>query len=79
MAKAIGFGGVFLKARDPKALAKWYEENLGIPNSPGGLMFGAPGDGSEPGITTFAYFPAGYEVFWRRAAGGNAELSRGRP
>jgi len=26
-----GIGGVFFKARDPKALAAWYRENLGIP------------------------------------------------
>ena len=63
MAKAVGFGGVFLKARDPKVLAKWYEENLGIPRSPGGLMFGEPGDGSVPGITTFAHFPADTKYF----------------
>jgi predicted enzyme related to lactoylglutathione lyase len=63
MAKAVGFGGVFLKARDPKALAKWYEENLGIPSSPGGLMFGEPGDGSVPGITTFACFPLDTKYF----------------
>ena len=63
MAKAVGFGGVFLKARDPKALAKWYAENLGIPGSAGGLMFGVPGDGSEPGITTFAHFPADTKYF----------------
>lgn len=26
-----GIGGVFFKARDPEALAKWYERVLGIP------------------------------------------------
>ncbi len=26
MAKAVGIGGVFLKARDPKALAQWYAD-----------------------------------------------------
>ena len=26
-----GIGGVFFKARDPKALAAWYREYLGIP------------------------------------------------
>jgi len=29
-----GIGGVFLKARDPKALAAWYREQLGIPVFP---------------------------------------------
>ena len=35
MAKAVGFGGVFLKARDPKALGSWYAEHLGIPTRTG--------------------------------------------
>jgi predicted enzyme related to lactoylglutathione lyase len=26
-----GIGGVFFKARDPKALAAWYQEHLGVP------------------------------------------------
>ena len=30
MARVTGVGGVFLRSRDPKALAKWYAENLGI-------------------------------------------------
>ena len=31
MAKVTGVGGVFLKARDPEALAAWYGEHLGMP------------------------------------------------
>lgn len=34
MEKIIGIGGVFFKARDPKALAAWYRENLGVPIEP---------------------------------------------
>lgn len=30
MARVTGIGGVFLRSSDPKALAKWYSENLGI-------------------------------------------------
>jgi predicted enzyme related to lactoylglutathione lyase len=30
MARVTGIGGVFLKARDPKALAGWYAKHLGI-------------------------------------------------
>lgn len=26
-----GIGGVFIKAKDPKALASWYQEQLGVP------------------------------------------------
>jgi predicted enzyme related to lactoylglutathione lyase len=30
MERVIGLGGPFIKARDPKALAAWYEKHLGI-------------------------------------------------
>lgn len=30
MEKALGVGGIFLRARDPKMLAEWYRKNLGI-------------------------------------------------
>jgi hypothetical protein len=31
MERVTGIGGVFIKARDPKKLAAWYQEHLGIP------------------------------------------------
>ena len=31
----LGIGGVFFKARDPKALAAWYRHHLGVPVEPG--------------------------------------------
>ncbi len=30
MEKVTGIGGVFFRAKDPKKLSKWYEENLGV-------------------------------------------------
>ena len=30
MARVTGIGGVFFKAKDPKALAAWYAEHLGV-------------------------------------------------
>jgi predicted enzyme related to lactoylglutathione lyase len=30
MAAVTGFGGAFLRAQDPEALARWYEEHLGL-------------------------------------------------
>lgn len=55
MAKAVGFGGVFLKARDPKALAAWYATHLGVPTQDGGtLAFDGP---ESTGMTVFAHFP----------------------
>jgi len=61
MAKAVGFGGVFLKARDPKALGQWYAEHLGIPSQDGGsLAFEGP---ESAGMTVFAHFPADTKYF----------------
>lgn len=40
MARVTGIGGVFLKARDPKALTKWYVDHLGLTLSDyGGVTF----------------------------------------
>ena len=30
MARVTGIGGVFLRARDPRTLAAWYAQHLGI-------------------------------------------------
>lgn len=32
--KVLGLGGVFFKAKDPKMLAKWYQDHLGITQVP---------------------------------------------
>ncbi|MGH7620590.1 MAG: VOC family protein [Gemmatimonadaceae bacterium] len=34
MERVLGIGGVFFRARDPKALAAWYEQHLGIAKVP---------------------------------------------
>jgi predicted enzyme related to lactoylglutathione lyase len=34
MEQVLGIGGVFFKARDPKALAAWYRAHLGVPVEP---------------------------------------------
>lgn len=40
MARVTGIGGVFFKARDPKTLAAWYAEHLGMePEEWGGVVF----------------------------------------
>lgn len=43
MAKALGVGGVFFKAKDPKGLGQWYARWLGIKieDSFGGTIFPA--------------------------------------
>jgi predicted enzyme related to lactoylglutathione lyase len=61
MAKAVGVGGVFLKANDPKKLSAWYAEHLGIPEDGGGsLAFDGP---QSMGMTVFAHFPASTKYF----------------
>ncbi len=34
MERVTGIGGVFFRARDPDALAAWYENHLGVPREP---------------------------------------------
>ncbi|MGB6193637.1 MAG: VOC family protein [Terracidiphilus sp.] len=61
MARAVGIGGVFLKAKDPKQLAAWYAKHLGIAASEdGSLIFDGPG---SAGMTVFAHFPADTKYF----------------
>lgn len=61
MAKAVGIGGIFLKAHDPEALGRWYAEHLGIPAQEGGsLAFEGPG---AAGMTIFAHFPEDTDYF----------------
>ena len=52
-----GLGGVFVKSKDPKALARWYRDVLGFPiESWGGAMlkFDAPG---HPPMVVWSAFP----------------------
>jgi predicted enzyme related to lactoylglutathione lyase len=61
MAKAVGVGGVFLKARDPEALSAWYATHLGIAVQEGGaLVFAGP---ESAGMTVFAHFPRNTPYF----------------
>ena len=61
MAKAVGIGGVFLKAQDPPALSAWYAVHLGIQTVEGGsLVFDGP---ESAGMTVFAHFPPATDYF----------------
>jgi len=42
MASITGFGGIFLRSDDSKALYQWYEKHLGLVNSGGFYVFPAP-------------------------------------
>jgi len=55
MEKVAGIGGFFFRAHDPGALARWYQEHLGIsltPSSDGGSPWQ-----QETGTTAFSPFP----------------------
>jgi predicted enzyme related to lactoylglutathione lyase len=61
VAKAVGFGGIFLKAQDPEKLSAWYAQHLGVPSQDGGsLAFDGP---ESTGMTVFAHFPADTRYF----------------
>ena len=61
MERVLGIGGVFFKARDPKALAAWYREHLGVtvvPDQTYGAFDAAAGD-----QTVWSVFPADTAYF----------------
>lgn len=61
MAKAVGVGGIFLRARDPRALVTWYATHLGIARShEDSLVFQGP---EAAGMTVFAVFPQNTAYF----------------
>lgn len=64
MAKVLGVGGVFFKARDPAGLARWYEQTLGfdIDSTYGGTSF-APERMPPRAVTVWAPFPAATDYF----------------
>ena len=35
--RVTGIGGIFIKAKDPKMLAAWYSDNLGVPRANGAV------------------------------------------
>ena len=55
MEKVAGIGGLFFRAHDPKALANWYLQHLGIPLTP--TSAGATAWQQEGGTTAFTPFP----------------------
>jgi predicted enzyme related to lactoylglutathione lyase len=54
MERVTGIGGFFFKAKDPKALAKWYEEHLGVLQVP--TSYDGEAWQQEAGTTVFAPF-----------------------
>jgi predicted enzyme related to lactoylglutathione lyase len=60
MERVVGIGGYFFRARDPEALAAWYETHLGIASMSSGWSWE-----QEAGPTVFAPFPADTDYFGR--------------
>ncbi|HEY1866782.1 MAG TPA: hypothetical protein VGG70_00705, partial [Candidatus Cybelea sp.] len=65
--KITGIGGVFIRARDPAALARWYEEHLGVAQVTGvGFMFRSSEDPDPNALTIFSIFGAD-DDYWEMA------------
>lgn len=63
MEKVNGFGGFFFRAKDPKALGKWYQDHLGITMEPTSYDDSFQPWRQEAGITIFAPFPDTSDYF----------------
>jgi predicted enzyme related to lactoylglutathione lyase len=63
--RVTGIGGIFFKARDPKALVRWYGEHLGIAIEESVALFTWRGgkDGKVRGHTVWSIFPADTKYF----------------
>src|SRR5215472_5654294 len=61
MEKVTGIGGFFFRAKDPKALGRWYEQHLGILPIP--TSYGETGWQQEAGPTAFAPFKETSDYF----------------
>jgi len=61
MEKVTGIGGFFFRAKDPKALALWYQQHLGILTIP--TSDGETSWQQESGATAFAPFPETSKYF----------------
>ena len=62
MKRVIGIGGIFFKAKDPKALAGWYEKHLGI-DFGGKVYADFQFQEKEKGWTAFSFFDANTNYF----------------
>jgi predicted enzyme related to lactoylglutathione lyase len=62
--RVLGIGGLFFRSRDPNALARWYQANLGIDPVP--MSAGQPVWQQAAGPTAFAPFPADTGYFGAR-------------
>src|SRR5436190_14834602 len=64
-ARVTGLGGIFFKAKDPKAMVEWYRRHLGIRIEGTVALFAWRGgeDGKVEGHTVWSIFPADTKYF----------------
>ena len=63
MEKIIGIGGVFLRAKDTKALCKWYDENLGTSFGENSYLSFVESGSNVPAHTVFSFFKEDTDYF----------------
>jgi predicted enzyme related to lactoylglutathione lyase len=66
MASVTGFGGALVRAADPEALYRWYEQHLGLERDGGSFTFPAGAGGAPVVLALFGkddeYFPPAQPV-----------------
>jgi glyoxylase I family protein len=63
MARVVGIGGFFFRARDPEMLRRWYADHLGVVPPTG--SYDGPGWFTDRGETVFAPFRHDTDAFGR--------------
>lgn len=63
MAKVTGIGGIFFRAKDPKALQSWYVENLDLPDMGGYIIFQNKAETQPDAYAVWAPFKQDTEYF----------------
>ena len=65
MKRVTGIGGIFFKAKDPKAMQAWYKQHLGIDVQDWGAVFSWADEDGQPvgGTTAWAISPAEDDAF----------------
>jgi hypothetical protein len=66
MARITGFGGVFIKSDDPKALSAWYRDKLGLKIDWGGALLNR--SDQSPARAVWSPFESGTNILRHRPA-----------
>ena len=65
--RVTGIGGIFMKAKDPKALGQWYSDKLGVPRPDGPIpplfLWREREDSNLTGVTVWGLFPSNTKYF----------------